>query len=49
VIVKGGDYAANEVAGGQCVIENGGEVKILSFVDGQSTSQLIEKIKGNTL
>ena len=49
VIVKGGDYEPDEVAGGQCVIENGGEVKILSFVDGQSTSQLIEKIKGNTL
>jgi D-beta-D-heptose 7-phosphate kinase/D-beta-D-heptose 1-phosphate adenosyltransferase len=49
VIVKGGDYEPDEVAGGQCVIENGGEVKILSFVDGQSTSQLIEKIKGNKL
>ncbi|HFC92569.1 MAG TPA: bifunctional D-glycero-beta-D-manno-heptose-7-phosphate kinase/D-glycero-beta-D-manno-heptose 1-phosphate adenylyltransferase HldE [Leucothrix mucor] len=45
MVVKGGDYAPNEVAGGQCVLENGGEVKILSFVDGQSTSTIIEKIK----
>jgi D-beta-D-heptose 7-phosphate kinase/D-beta-D-heptose 1-phosphate adenosyltransferase len=46
VIVKGGDYAPDEVAGGQCIIDNGGEVKILSFVDGQSTSNIINKIKG---
>ncbi len=45
VIVKGGDYTPDEVAGGQCVIENGGEVKILSFVEGQSSSHIIEKIK----
>ena len=47
VIVKGGDYAPDDVVGGQCVIEKGGEVKILSFVDGQSTSNIIEKIKSN--
>jgi D-beta-D-heptose 7-phosphate kinase/D-beta-D-heptose 1-phosphate adenosyltransferase len=46
VIVKGGDYTPDEVAGGQCIIDNGGEVKILSFVDGQSTSNIINKIKG---
>jgi D-beta-D-heptose 7-phosphate kinase/D-beta-D-heptose 1-phosphate adenosyltransferase len=45
VIVKGGDYAPDEVAGAQCVIENGGEVKILSFLDGQSTSNIIQTIK----
>ena len=47
VIVKGGDYTVDEVAGGQCVIENGGEVKILGFIEGQSTSHIIEKIKAN--
>jgi len=45
VIVKGGDYKADEVAGGDCVRANGGDVKILTFVDGFSTSQLITKIK----
>ncbi|MCK5897065.1 MAG: D-glycero-beta-D-manno-heptose 1-phosphate adenylyltransferase, partial [Cocleimonas sp.] len=45
MIVKGGDYAPDEVAGGECVKEKGGEVKILSFVDGQSTSKIISKIR----
>ena len=45
VIVKGGDYRPEAVAGGQCVIENGGKVEILSFVEGQSTSNIIRKIQ----
>jgi len=45
VIVKGGDYKVEDVAGGDCVKANGGEVKIIAFVDGFSTSKLIEKIK----
>ena len=45
VIVKGGDYDADDVAGGKCVKSDGGEIKILHFVEGFSTSQLIEKIK----
>ena len=47
VIVKGGDYAPDDVAGGKCVIDNGGEVEILGFIDGQSTSNIIKKIKSN--
>jgi len=46
VIVKGGDYHENDVAGGECVKKQGGAVKILTFVEGQSTSNIIEKIKG---
>lgn len=45
VIVKGGDYKPNEVAGAECVIKAGGEVKILSFVDGQSTTRMINKAR----
>ena len=45
VIVKGGDYAAGQVAGGDCVIKAGGEVKILPFVDGQSTTAMINKAR----
>jgi len=45
VIVKGGDYKPEEVAGGACVIENGGSVEILQFVDGHSTTSIVEKIK----
>ncbi|MDH5485823.1 MAG: bifunctional D-glycero-beta-D-manno-heptose-7-phosphate kinase/D-glycero-beta-D-manno-heptose 1-phosphate adenylyltransferase HldE, partial [Gammaproteobacteria bacterium] len=34
VLVKGGDYRPEDIAGGQCVIDHKGEVKILSFVEG---------------
>jgi D-beta-D-heptose 7-phosphate kinase/D-beta-D-heptose 1-phosphate adenosyltransferase len=44
VIVKGGDYEEHEVAGGGCVKAAGGEVQILSFLSGHSTSGVIEKI-----
>ena len=47
VIVKGGDYMPEQVAGGDCVIKAGGEVKILSFVEGQSTTNIIKKSQAN--
>ena len=47
VVVKGGDYSAGQVAGGDCVIRAGGEVRILQFVDGQSTTAIIKKARGN--
>jgi len=46
VLVKGGDYMPDQVAGGDCVIKAGGEVKILRFVDGQSTTSMINKARG---
>ncbi len=46
VIVKGGDYTEEQVAGGDCVIKAGGEVKILQFIDGQSTTAMIKKARG---
>ena len=45
VLVKGGDYRPEEIAGGPCVLKNGGEVKVLQFVDGCSTTQVIEHIR----
>ena len=47
VLVKGGDYKAEEVAGYDCVTKNGGEVKILHFVDGVSTSRIVKAILEN--
>jgi D-beta-D-heptose 7-phosphate kinase/D-beta-D-heptose 1-phosphate adenosyltransferase len=44
VLVKGGDYKVHEIAGGQEVIENGGEVKVLIFEDGVSTTGIISQI-----
>lgn len=46
VLVKGGDYTADQVVGGEAVINAGGEVKILQFVEGQSTTSMIDKAKG---
>lgn len=45
VLVKGGDYRPEDIAGGRCVIEHGGEVKVLGFVAGHSTSGLIARIQ----
>ena len=45
VLVKGGDYAPDEIAGGKAVLENGGEVRVLQFRDGHSTTKIIERLK----
>lgn len=44
VLVKGGDYQVFQIAGHQAVIANGGEVKVLNFENGYSTSNVIKKI-----
>jgi D-beta-D-heptose 7-phosphate kinase/D-beta-D-heptose 1-phosphate adenosyltransferase len=46
VLVKGGDYAPDQIAGGKTVIDNGGRVEVLSFREGRSTSSIIESIRG---
>ncbi len=46
VLVKGGDYRPEEIAGGKEVLQNGGEVRVLSFRDGHSTSRIIDKLGG---
>jgi D-beta-D-heptose 7-phosphate kinase/D-beta-D-heptose 1-phosphate adenosyltransferase len=48
VLVKGGDYQPEDVAGGDCVRRAGGEVRILNFVDGYSSSRIINRIKERT-
>jgi D-beta-D-heptose 7-phosphate kinase/D-beta-D-heptose 1-phosphate adenosyltransferase len=45
IVVKGGDYSPDQVAGGDCVVKAGGEVRILQFVDGQSTTAMINKAR----
>ena len=46
LLVKGGDYQPEEIAGGKEVIANGGKVKVLNFEDGCSTTEIIDAIKG---
>jgi D-beta-D-heptose 7-phosphate kinase/D-beta-D-heptose 1-phosphate adenosyltransferase len=45
VLVKGGDYQVNEIAGADAVLNNNGEVKILPLVKGCSSSRIIESVK----
>ena len=48
VLVKGGDYKIEEIAGHEAVLANGGDVKVLGFEEGVSTSALIKAIQGQT-
>lgn len=45
LLVKGADYSADEVVGKDVVESFGGEVKLISFKEGFSTSKLIDKMK----
>lgn len=45
ILVKGGDYKIEEIAGGKEVAENGGEVRVLNFEDGISTTEIINTIR----
>lgn len=45
ILVKGGDYAVDDIAGGKAVIASGGEVRVLALKEGRSTSALIDSIK----
>lgn len=47
LLVKGGDYRAEDIAGASTVISAGGEVKILPFEDGYSTTSLMDRIKSS--
>ncbi len=44
VLVKGGDWKPEQIVGSDVVLSSGGEVKSLTFVDGFSTTDTIEKI-----
>ena len=45
VLVKGGDWKIDEIVGADLVINNGGEVKSLSFLEGFSSTRIIDKMK----
>ena len=48
VLVKGGDYLAEEIVGYDTVTKNGGRVEIVPFLEGKSTSGMINLIMENT-
>ena len=45
VLTKGGDYKVKEITGHEVVLENGGEVILAPFIDGFSSTNIVEKIK----
>ena len=45
ILAKGGDYKVEEIAGHEVVLENGGSVILVPFIDGFSTTNIIDKIK----
>jgi len=55
VLIKGGDYDANctdasskeYIVGSNVIIQNGGAVNVIQFVDGYSTTKIEEKIKNS--
>jgi D-sedoheptulose 7-phosphate isomerase len=48
VLVKGGDWATNEIIGGKFVVENGGKVISIPLREGYSSSRIVEKIQENS-
>ncbi len=44
ILVKGGDYLPDEVVGKELVESYGGRVELIQFVDGKSTTNIIDKI-----
>lgn len=47
VLVKGGDWQVNEIAGSDIVLARGGMVRSLSFQEGYSTSRIEQKIRSS--
>ncbi len=45
VLIKGSDYSINDIVGSDLVIAKGGEVITIDFIEGYSTTSIIEKLK----
>ena len=45
VLAKGGDYKINEIVGNKIIKENGGRIVLIPFIDGFSSTKVINKIK----
>ncbi|CAN2536333.1 Bifunctional+protein+HldE [Methylocapsa aurea] len=44
VLVKGGDYATDQIVGADIVIERGGRVVLVQYHEGHSSTQMIDRI-----
>jgi rfaE bifunctional protein nucleotidyltransferase chain/domain len=45
ILVKGADYQIEKIVGAKEVLANGGDVQTIDFVDGHSSSAIIDRIK----
>lgn len=45
ILVKGGDYQIATIVGAEETLANGGTVKVLQFLEGYSSTAIIDKIK----
>jgi len=47
VLVKGGDYSESTIVGAREVLSWGGNVEVIPLTPGQSTTRIIERLRGN--
>lgn len=45
ILVKGGDYTIETIVGAEKVLSYGGDVKVIPFLDGYSTTNIVTKIQ----
>ncbi len=48
VLVKGGDYAPDDVVGGDVVRSGGGRVVIVPLMEGYSTTSIVERLRASS-
>jgi len=47
VLVKGGDWSQDQVIGRELVEAKGGKVEVIPYLDGYSTTKILERIRGS--
>jgi rfaE bifunctional protein nucleotidyltransferase chain/domain len=45
ILVKGSDYKPHEIVGSDIVLESGGKIETIDFLEGYSTTTIIDKLK----
>jgi D-glycero-beta-D-manno-heptose 1-phosphate adenylyltransferase len=45
ILVKGGDYTISNIVGADFVLGNGGSVEVIPFVEGYSTTSILDRIQ----
>ena len=45
VLVKGGDWSADKIIGADVVEQDGGRVAVIPYLEGFSTTEIIERIR----